>query len=181
MLTIYRLPTRSQRKKESRKINENISIHLSRTMWPKLAIVVSVPKSIFAAINVNYYKFNTGMLSHRCHWVLGIQSLIFVLLSVFQMSHAATSAFCRSIKLQCELYPSREVAICLDPYCGLGFVLWCLCRWDSSFTSLNWLVLFLFFKEKKPYTFLSGSLAVKLNVKTLTLCLSLRPQLRTKV
>ncbi|KAI6074812.1 Disco-interacting protein 2 C [Aix galericulata] len=44
------------------------------------------------------------------------------------MSHAATSAFCRSIKLQCELYPSREVAICLDPYCGLGFVLWCLCR-----------------------------------------------------
>lgn len=46
----------------------------------------------------------------------------------FQMSHAATSAFCRSIKLQCELYPSREVAICLDPYCGLGFVLWCLCR-----------------------------------------------------
>lgn len=45
-----------------------------------------------------------------------------------QMSHAATSAFCRSIKLQCELYPSREVAICLDPYCGLGFVLWCLCR-----------------------------------------------------
>lgn len=51
---------------------------------------------------------------------------------VFQMSHAATSAFCRSIKLQCELYPSREVAICLDPYCGLGFVLWCLCRWGFS-------------------------------------------------
>lgn len=49
-------------------------------------------------------------------------------LAVFQMCHAATSAFCRSIKLQCELYPSREVAICLDPYCGLGFVLWCLCR-----------------------------------------------------
>lgn len=49
-------------------------------------------------------------------------------LAVLQMSHAATSAFCRSIKLQCELYPSREVAICLDPYCGLGFVLWCLCR-----------------------------------------------------
>lgn len=49
-----------------------------------------------------------------------------------QMSHTATSAFCRSIKLQCELYPSREVAICLDPYCGLGFVLWCLCRWETS-------------------------------------------------
>lgn len=45
-----------------------------------------------------------------------------------QMSHNAVGAFCRSVKLQCELYPSREVAICLDPYCGLGFVLWCLCR-----------------------------------------------------
>uniref|UniRef100_A0A2K5HYT7 DMAP1-binding domain-containing protein n=1 Tax=Colobus angolensis palliatus TaxID=336983 RepID=A0A2K5HYT7_COLAP len=49
------------------------------------------------------------------------------MLAGVKMSHAATSAFCRSIKLQCELYPSREVAICLDPYCGLGFVLWCLC------------------------------------------------------
>ncbi|OWK03274.1 DIP2C, partial [Cervus elaphus hippelaphus] len=53
-----------------------------------------------------------------------------------QMSHAATSAFCRSIKLQCELYPSREVAICLDPYCGLGFVLWCLCSVYSGHQSI---------------------------------------------
>uniref|UniRef100_A0A672M795 Disco interacting C n=1 Tax=Sinocyclocheilus grahami TaxID=75366 RepID=A0A672M795_SINGR len=43
------------------------------------------------------------------------------MLAGVKMSHTATSAFCRSIKLQCELYPSREVAICLDPYCGLGF------------------------------------------------------------
>lgn len=48
---------------------------------------------------------------------------------LLQMSHAATSALCRSIKLQCELYPSRQIAICLDPYCGLGFALWCLCRY----------------------------------------------------
>lgn len=47
------------------------------------------------------------------------------------MTHNAVGAFCRSVKLQCELYPSREVAICLDPYCGLGFVLWCLCRCGS--------------------------------------------------
>lgn len=61
---------------------------------------------------------------------------------LLQMSHTATSAFCRSIKLQCELYPSREVAICLDPYCGLGFVLWCLCRSaivvPSSYLELKW-------------------------------------------
>uniref|UniRef100_A0A096P363 Disco interacting C n=1 Tax=Papio anubis TaxID=9555 RepID=A0A096P363_PAPAN len=58
------------------------------------------------------------------------------MLAGVKMSHAATSAFCRSIKLQCELYPSREVAICLDPYCGLGFVLWCLCSVYSGHQSL---------------------------------------------
>lgn len=51
-----------------------------------------------------------------------------VFVSLLQISHAAVSALCRSIKLQCELYSSRQVAICLDPYCGLGFVLWCLSR-----------------------------------------------------
>lgn len=48
-----------------------------------------------------------------------------------QMSHAAVSTLCRSIKLQCELYSSRQIAICLDPYCGLGFVLWCLARYSK--------------------------------------------------
>ena len=49
-----------------------------------------------------------------------------LVLTFFQMSHACASALCRAIKLQCELYPSRDVALCLDPYSGLGFVLWCL-------------------------------------------------------
>ncbi|XP_078728127.1 disco-interacting protein 2 homolog C-like isoform X9 [Lampetra fluviatilis] len=48
------------------------------------------------------------------------------ILAGVKMSHAAASALCQAIKLQCELYPSRLVALCLDPYCGLGFVLWCL-------------------------------------------------------
>lgn len=50
---------------------------------------------------------------------------------LLQISHAAVSALCRSIKLQCELYSSRQIAICLDPYCGLGFVLWCLARYSK--------------------------------------------------
>ncbi|XP_047187904.1 disco-interacting protein 2 homolog C isoform X9 [Scophthalmus maximus] len=58
------------------------------------------------------------------------------MLAGVKMSHTATSAFCRSIKLQGELYPSREVAICLDPYCGLGFVLWCLCSVYSGHQSI---------------------------------------------
>lgn len=80
-------------------------------------------------------------LSTWCSWGMSLPNDIVdhsnYFAVVFQMSHAATSAFCRSIKLQCELYPSREVAICLDPYCGLGFVLWCLCRWGFSSTFWN--------------------------------------------
>ncbi|KAK3575123.1 hypothetical protein QTP86_020806 [Hemibagrus guttatus] len=52
------------------------------------------------------------------------------------ISHSAVSALCRSIKLQCELYSSRQLAICLDPYCGLGFVLWCLASVYSGHQSI---------------------------------------------
>ena len=48
------------------------------------------------------------------------------MLAGVKMSHAAVTSLCRAHKLACELYPSREVAICMDPYCGLGFILWCL-------------------------------------------------------
>ncbi|CAB4006128.1 disco-interacting 2-like isoform X1 [Paramuricea clavata] len=43
-----------------------------------------------------------------------------------KMSHAAVTALCRSIKLSCELYPSRDICLCLDPYSGLGFLMWAL-------------------------------------------------------
>ncbi|MGH0187821.1 UNVERIFIED_CONTAM: hypothetical protein FKN15_026512 [Acipenser sinensis] len=56
--------------------------------------------------------------------------------SLYRISHAAVSALCRSIKLQCELYSTRQIAICLDPYCGLGFVLWCLCSVYSGHQSI---------------------------------------------
>ncbi|XP_032661620.1 disco-interacting protein 2 homolog B-like [Chelonoidis abingdonii] len=52
------------------------------------------------------------------------------MLTGVKMSHSAVNALCRAIKLQCELYSSRQIAICLDPYCGLGFTLWCLCRYE---------------------------------------------------
>lgn len=42
------------------------------------------------------------------------------------MSHAACNGFCRSLKSACELYPSRHLALALDPFSGMGFVLWCL-------------------------------------------------------
>uniref|UniRef100_A0A4W5RNB5 Disco-interacting protein 2 homolog Ba n=1 Tax=Hucho hucho TaxID=62062 RepID=A0A4W5RNB5_9TELE len=58
------------------------------------------------------------------------------MLTGVKMSHAAVSTLCRSIKLQCELYSSRQIAICLDPYCGLGFVQWCLSSVYSGHQSI---------------------------------------------
>lgn len=52
------------------------------------------------------------------------------MLAGIKMSHAAVTSLCRSMKLACELYPSRHIALCLDPYCGLGFALWCLSRYE---------------------------------------------------
>ncbi|EDV26945.1 uncharacterized protein TRIADDRAFT_22640 [Trichoplax adhaerens] len=43
-----------------------------------------------------------------------------------KMSHEAAGSICHSHKIACELYPSRQVAICVDPYCGYGLVMWCL-------------------------------------------------------
>lgn len=48
------------------------------------------------------------------------------MLAGIKMSHAAVTNLCKSMKLACELYPSRHIALCLDPYCGLGFALWCV-------------------------------------------------------
>lgn len=42
------------------------------------------------------------------------------------VTHKSLSSLCVSLKLSCELYPSRHVNICLDPYCGLGFFMWTL-------------------------------------------------------
>ncbi|XP_063284226.1 disco-interacting protein 2 homolog B isoform X1 [Pelobates fuscus] len=58
------------------------------------------------------------------------------MLTGVKMSHGSVTGLCRSIKLQCELYSTRQIAICLDPYCGLGFVLWCLCGVYSGHQSI---------------------------------------------
>ncbi len=77
----------------------------------------------------NTVLFAAQGLLVNLHLLCRFDDSIFYFLSVScQMSHAAVSTLCRSIKLQCELYSSRQIAICLDPYCGLGFVLWCLSR-----------------------------------------------------
>lgn len=48
------------------------------------------------------------------------------MLAGVKISHGSVASLCKSMKLACELYPSRHVALAIDPYCGLGFVLWCI-------------------------------------------------------
>lgn len=48
------------------------------------------------------------------------------MLAGIKISHVGLTSLCRSMKIACELYASRHIALCLDPYCGLGFVLWCI-------------------------------------------------------
>ncbi|KAK6105889.1 AMP-binding enzyme family protein [Brugia pahangi] len=52
------------------------------------------------------------------------------------VSIAGATALCRSLKVACELYPSRHITLCLDPYCGLGLTLWCLSGVYSGHHSL---------------------------------------------
>nr|XP_060515731.1 disco-interacting protein 2 homolog C [Panthera onca] len=96
--------------------------------WPPILDTDDLPKKRPAQI---YKPSNPDTLAY-----LDFSVSTTGMLAGVKMCHAATSAFCRSIKLQCELYPSREVAICLDPYCGLGFVLWCLCSVYSGHQSI---------------------------------------------
>ncbi|CAJ0561971.1 unnamed protein product, partial [Mesorhabditis spiculigera] len=42
------------------------------------------------------------------------------------ISQQSAAALCKSLKIACELYQSRHVSVCLDPYSGLGLALWIL-------------------------------------------------------
>lgn len=48
------------------------------------------------------------------------------MLAGVKISHGAVTSLGKSMKLSCELYPSRHLALAIDPYCGLGFFLWCI-------------------------------------------------------
>ncbi|XP_059956273.1 disco-interacting protein 2 homolog A isoform X6 [Mesoplodon densirostris] len=96
--------------------------------WPTILDTDDVPKKRVASI---FRPPSPDMLAY-----LDFSVSTTGILAGVKMSHAAASALCRSIKLQCELYPSRQIAICLDPYCGLGFALWCLCSVYSGHQSV---------------------------------------------
>ncbi|PIK60976.1 putative disco-interacting protein 2-like C [Apostichopus japonicus] len=95
--------------------------------WPPLLDTDDLPKKKLT----NIYRAPTPEM--LCYLDFSVSTT--GMLAGVKMSHSASSAACRSLKLSCELYPSRVVCLCLDPYCGLGFVLWVL---SSLSLYLHW-------------------------------------------
>ncbi|RWS31013.1 disco-interacting protein 2-like protein, partial [Leptotrombidium deliense] len=86
--------------------------------WPQILDIDDLPKKKLTSI----YRAPTSEMIAYLDFSVSTTGM----LAGIKMSHASATSLCRSMKLACELYPSRHVALCLDPYCGLGFVLWCL-------------------------------------------------------
>ncbi|XP_059476315.1 disco-interacting protein 2 isoform X3 [Neocloeon triangulifer] len=86
--------------------------------WPVTLDTDDMPKKKLAAL----YRAPTAEMLAYLDFSVSTTGM----LAGIKMSHAAVTSMCRSMKLACELYPSRHIALCLDPYCGLGFALWCL-------------------------------------------------------
>ncbi|XP_073975314.1 disco-interacting protein 2 isoform X12 [Rhodnius prolixus] len=86
--------------------------------WPVILDTDDMPKKKLPAM----YRAPTAEMLAYLDFSVSTTGM----LAGIKMSHAAVTSLCRSMKLACELYPSRHIALCLDPYCGLGFALWCL-------------------------------------------------------
>ncbi|XP_049538769.1 disco-interacting protein 2 isoform X2 [Anopheles darlingi] len=85
--------------------------------WPIILDIEDNPKRKLAAI-ANCTLDSTAYLDFSVSTCGRLSGVI--------ITHRSLSSLCASLKLACELYPSRHVALCLDPYCGLGFSMWTL-------------------------------------------------------
>ncbi|XP_039428986.1 disco-interacting protein 2 isoform X9 [Culex pipiens pallens] len=85
--------------------------------WPLILDIEDNPKRKLAAI-ANSTLDSTAYLDFSVSTCGRLSGVI--------ITHRSLSSLCASLKLACELYPSRHVALCLDPYCGLGFSMWTL-------------------------------------------------------
>ncbi|XP_052229849.1 disco-interacting protein 2-like isoform X3 [Dreissena polymorpha] len=96
--------------------------------WPPVLDSDDLPKKKLTAV----YKAPTPEM--LCYLDFSVSTT--GMLAGVKMSHAAATALCRCIKLQCEFYLSREACLCLDPYSGLGFALWSLASIYSGHHSI---------------------------------------------
>ncbi|VDM62926.1 unnamed protein product [Angiostrongylus costaricensis] len=89
--------------------------------WPMILDIEDSPTSWKRKTSSDY---SDPLPTDACYLDFSVSTtgqLVGVIVSV-----GGALSMCRSLKVACELYPSRHVALCLDPYSGLGFALWCL-------------------------------------------------------
>eukprot|EP00794_Sanderia_malayensis_P017721 gene17721-19492_t len=86
--------------------------------WPMIITVEELPKKRMTPS----YRPTSSELTAYLDFSVSTTGM----LAGVKISHGAVTSLCRAQKFACELYPSREIAVCLDPYCGFGFILWCL-------------------------------------------------------
>ncbi|KAK4328811.1 hypothetical protein Pmani_000786 [Petrolisthes manimaculis] len=96
--------------------------------WPPILDTDDLPKRRLPSI----YKAPTPEMIAYLDFSVSTTGM----LAGIKMSHGAATSLCLSMKVACELYPSRVVALCLDPYCGLGLALWVLSSIYSGHQSI---------------------------------------------
>ncbi|PAV86258.1 hypothetical protein WR25_16789 [Diploscapter pachys] len=97
--------------------------------WPMILDVEDAPSSWKRKIN-SLSELREISRSDVCYMDFSMNSC--GQLSGVVISMEAAISLCKGLKLSCELYPSRHVLVCADPYSGLGLALWCLSSVFSS-------------------------------------------------
>lgn len=98
--------------------SKDASSVVDQKSWPQIVDTDDPPKKKLSSI----YRAPTPEMIAYLDFSVSTTGM----LAGVKISHAAATGLCRSLKLACELYPTRHIALSLDPYCGLGFVLWTL-------------------------------------------------------
>nr|CAD2186582.1 unnamed protein product [Meloidogyne enterolobii] len=127
-------PNNHQRRRQSQQPSTQFQAS-SSSSWPIIFDIDDAPSLSFARNKLlNKRKLSAERIEEERSTTAATSTcyLDFVVsttgqLTGVQMTVLAVANQCRSLKLACELYPSRNVTLCLDPCSGgLSFTLWCL-------------------------------------------------------
>ncbi|VDL81787.1 unnamed protein product, partial [Nippostrongylus brasiliensis] len=102
-------------------ISKEAAHRVDSKAWPMILDIEDSPASWKRKTNAD---LSDPLPSDACYLDFSVSTtgqLVGVIVSI-----GGALSMCKSLKVTCELYPSRHVALCLDPYSGLGFALWCL-------------------------------------------------------
>ncbi|CAD5208915.1 unnamed protein product [Bursaphelenchus xylophilus] len=107
--------------------SKEASHRVSTKAWPTILDINDTPSSSVARRkNQQIDQQLIALRSHKDPCFLDFAVSTTGQLAGVVITHEAIVQQCKSLKVACELYPSRHVVLCLDPYSGLGFTLWCL-------------------------------------------------------